>query len=353
MALKRGQKKIKTDDIIFFATQLAVMVDTGISLSEALDSIVSCTDHDSLGFLIEDISERVKSGSSFSESLEVHPKYFNEQFVAMMRASEASGTMGEMLQRCTAYMMQDRDTRKQIKGAMVYPLCMMSFCVLVVVGLLIFVLPRFESIYATRGAALPMPTQILLSISAGITENWILLLTSVIALAVGGTFFFRSEIGGRTADRIKIDLPAMGSMFRKGCLARSLRTMSTMVTTGVNVIDGLDITARVAGNRYYADLWWSLQSRISEGGGLAEGLFESPLVPGTIAQMIEAGEKSGKLGNVMDRVAKFCEDDLRVAIKTLTGLIEPIMIIVMGILIGGIAMALLLPIFSMADVAKG
>jgi type IV pilus assembly protein PilC len=351
--MEQGQKRIKTDDIIFFANQLAVMVDTGIPLSEALDSIASTTEHDSLALLIGAISDDVKGGSAFSEALEKHPKYFTQQFVAMMRASEASGTMGQMLERMANYMMQDRDTRKQIKGAMVYPICMLSFCVLVVVGLLIFVLPRFENIYSSRGAALPVPTQILLTASKAITQNWVAILIGLVVVGVGGTLFFRSRTGVRVGDKLKIMIPAMGPMFRKGCLARSLRTMSTMITTGVNVIDGLDITARVAGNTYYAELWESLQTTISEGGSLSDGLHESPLIPGTIAQMIEAGERSGKLGTVMDRVAKFCEDDLRIAVKTLTGMIEPIMIIVMGLIIGGIAMALLLPIFNMSKAMHG
>ncbi len=345
-------RKIKLDDVVFLANQLAVMVDTGVPLSEALDSIAASTDHDGIAIMVDDLSEKVKGGMEFSKALEAYPKQFNEQFVSMIRASEVSGTMGMMLERATAYMMQDRDTRKQVKGAMVYPLSMLGFCVVVVIMLLAFVMPRFESIYAGKGEALPMPTRILLAMSRCITGNWLGLLVGTGA-AIGGLIAFtRTTPGQRCVDWLKINSPLFGPMYRKGCLARSLRTMSTMIDTGVSMLEGLEITARVAGNTYFAELWTDLAEDVSEGSALSAGLYQSLLVPRTITQMVEAGERSGRLGQVTDRVARFCEDDLKIAIKTITSMIEPVMIIVMGAVIGGIAMALLLPIFTMSKVMK-
>jgi type IV pilus assembly protein PilC len=259
--------------------------------------------------------------------------------------------MGQMLQRASDYMVEEQDTRRRVKGAMVYPACMLTFCVLVVVALLVFILPRFEKIYTSKGAALPTPTRILMGMSNGLIEYWYLVVGGVVAAVVGGWYFFkRTQSGALLADRIRISLPLLGPMYRKVCIARSLRTMATMVSTGVSMLEGLSITAQAAGNRYYAAIWDDLAAGVKEGANLSDQLMECKLVPRTISQMIAAGEKTGKLSLVMNRVAGFCEEELKVAIKTLTSMIEPLMIIIMGLLVGGIAMALLLPIFSISKV---
>ena len=345
---QKKPKKVRQDDIIFFANQLAVMVDAGVPLSESLDSIGQSTEHAGLQALIADLSEQVKGGFEFSTALQRHAKVFGELFISLVRASEVSGTMGPMLQRAGVYMAEARDTRKQVKGALIYPVSMLVFCVLVVVGLLVFILPRFESIYSGKGKLLPAPTRILMSASRGIIEYWPFILVGLAGAITGIVMYGRTDAGRRTKDWILIKMPVLGPMSRKAALARSLRTMSTMVTTGVSMLEGLEITARVAGNIFYNEIWTGLAARVREGSTLAQPLFEVPLIPRPIAQMIDAGERTGKLGHVMDRVATFCEDDLKIAIKAVTSMIEPIMIIVMGIIVGGVAMALLLPIFKMS-----
>jgi type IV pilus assembly protein PilC len=348
-SLGSSGKGIKKDDIIFFCTQLAVMVDTGVPLAEAIELIASNAGP-GLKEVATDICDQVKAGVEFSAALEKHPKLFGTLFVALMKASEASGTMPQMLQRACDYMQQERETIKKVKGAMVYPLCMLSFCLIVVVSLLVFVLPRFESIYAGKGATLPLPTRILLGLSNGLVHYWY----AVIATVVGGIFlgvtYFRSPSGRIMADRIRLAAPVIGGIYRKACLARSLRTLATMVNTGVSLLEGLTITARVSGNHFYREIWDQVASEVKEGSNISEHLFKSKLIPPSVAQMISAGEKSGKLGVVMDRIAQFCEDDMKTSIKTMTGLIEPAMIIIMGALVGGIAISLLLPIFSIAKV---
>jgi len=343
-------RKVKRDDVIFFATQLAVMVDTGVTLTDALESIASQCGCLGLRIILHEITEDVKGGLEFSAALEKHPKIFTPIFVALMRASEASGTMGTMLKRLCDYMTQERETRKRITGAMVYPVFMLTFCILVVVGLLVFVMPRFEKIYAGKNAVLPMPTRVLLGISHNMVDHWAIIVGVLGASVAGAYMYFRTPEGKLLLDRVRINIPVIGPMYRKAYLARSLRTMATMVTTGVSMLEGLEITSRVTGNKQYAAVWQGLAEQVKEGSTLAEHLYTCDLVPRTIVQMIDAGEKTGKLGMVMDRVAKFCEDDLKTAIKTLTNMIEPVMIIVMGVVIGGIAMALLLPVFSMSKV---
>ncbi|MDP6544735.1 MAG: type II secretion system F family protein [Phycisphaerae bacterium] len=346
-----GTKKVKKDDIIFFAAQLAVMVDTGVPLSEALDLIGSQSEHGGLKKLLSEVSEDVKGGMEFSNALEKHPRQFDTLFVSLMRASEASGTMGPMLQRVSDYMEEQRKTRKRIKGAMVYPSCMLGFCLVIIICLLVFILPKFEKIYAGKKAVLPAPTRVLLAISHGFTDYWYLILGGTIAVVGGLIMYLRTPGGQNALDTFRIRMPIMGGMFRKACLAKSLRCLSTMVTSGVGMIDGLEITSRVSGNRHFKAVWDKVSDGVKEGSNLSEGLMDSPLIPGNVCQMISAGEKSGKLGMVMDRVARFCEEDLKVAVKAITDMIEPVMIIVMGVIVGGIAMALLMPVFKMAKVA--
>jgi type IV pilus assembly protein PilC len=348
-----GLKKVKQDDVIFFAAQLAVMVDTGVPLSEGLDMIAAETEHTGMKKLLGEISDDVKGGVEFSSALEKHPKHFDTLFVSLMKASEISGTMGPMLQRVSDYMEEQRKTRKRIKGAMVYPSCMLGFCVIIIVCLLVFVLPKFEKIYAGKKAILPAPTRFLLGISHGITDYWPYILGALVVGAVSLRMYVKTPGGQMALDTFRIKMPIMGGMFRKACLARSLRCLSTMVSTGVNMIEGLDITSRVSGNRHYKAVWDHVADGVKEGSSVSDGLVDSPLVPGNVCQMISAGEKSGKMGMVMDRVARFCEDDLKVAVKAITDMIEPAMIIIMGLIVGGIAMALLMPVFKMSKVAGG
>jgi type IV pilus assembly protein PilC len=343
-------RRIRKDDVIFFCSQLAVMVDTGVTLPDALDSIAEQTIHEDFRAVVQDLSEQVKSGVEFSVALSQYPQTFSTLFVAMMKVAEKSGTMGQMLQRISEYMEQERETTKKIKGAMIYPVCLLGFCVLVVIGLLVFVMPRFEKIYAGKGAALPAPTRFLLAISNGMIEYWPYLLAALIAAVVGAIVCIRRESGKMFLDRMRLNLPVLGGMYRKAYLARSMRTMGTMVAAGVSMLDMLQLTAQVAGNRCYAKIWNDLMDRVSEGSSLSEQLFACSLIPRTVTQMIAAGEKTGKLNVVMNRVAAFCEADLRVSVKSMTNMIEPIMIVVMGLIVGGIAIALLLPVFSISRV---
>lgn len=344
------KKRIRSDDVIYFATQLAVMVDTGVPLSEALDAISSQCEHPSMKSVIEDLSLQVKGGSAFSAALESHPKVFDTLFVAMMRASEASGRMGEILQEVSEYMARQREIRNQVKGAMTYPLCMLVFCILVVVGMMLFILPRFENIYAGKGAALPIPTRMLLGMSKGLLTYWPAVLAVMIGGGVAAWYYLRRPAGKIFLDRVKIHMPILGPMYRKAFMARSLQTMATMVETGVSMIEGLSITAQVAGNYFYAKIWTDLIEAVKGGSSISEQLYECPLMPRTVVQMISAGEKSGRLSEVMDRLSQFCEKDLSVSVKTVTQMIEPLMIMIMGAVVGGIALALLLPIFSISKV---
>ncbi len=349
LALSGGHKRVKRDDMIFFAAQLAVLVDTGVPLADSLDCIARGSTHTGVKAMVEEISEQVKGGTEFSETLERYPKVFGNLFVALIRASEASGTMGPMLQRISEHLEQERETRKKVKGAMTYPALMLSFCVLVVLALLIFILPRFEKLYAGKSAVLPLPTRALLGFSHILIDNWYMFVGGLVVLVVGLGWYLRSPAGKILLDRLRLNLPILGPMARKGCIARSLRTMATLVSSGVSMLDCLCMTGEVSGNHFYRQMWTRLADRAREGATLSDELFDEPLVPATVTQMISAGERTGQLAQVMNRAAHFCETDMKIAIKSVTDLIEPLMIIIMGFIVGGIALALLLPVFKVSQ----
>ncbi len=342
--------KAKRDEVIFFANQLAIMVDTGVPLPEALDSIAEQSASPGFRAMLTDISADVKGGAPLSAALGKFPKAFNPLFVSMVKASEASGTMGKMLVRVARYLEEQRKVVKRVKGACAYPVAMLGFCVLVLIAMLVFILPRFEKIYMGKSAVLPLPTTILLNSSKFLVSYWPFILVALAAAVVGWVLFCRKPQGRLFMDKLRLNVPVLGPMFRKSYLARSLRTLATMIATGVNMLDALDITAEVAGNEYYRRVWLSLKEQVQQGSGLAEEMRKHPLLPRNVAQMVAAGERTGKLGMVLDRVAGFCEEELDTAVRTATSFIEPVMIIVMGFIVGGIAMSLLLPVFSLSKI---
>jgi len=267
-----------------------------------------------------------------------------------VRASEISGTMGPMLRKLADYLVSQRETTKKVKGALIYPGFMFIMSVGVTLFLLTAVLPKFTAIFASRKAALPMPTQILMAISHSLLAYWYFWVLGVGVITISATVFFKTATGQRFADYVKLHIPIFGPMFHKLYLSRALSTMGTMISSGVQMLDSLAIVKEVAGNSYYREMWEDVRLRVQNGAQLSEPLLKSTLVPKSVAQMISSGEKTGELPNVLNRISAYMEEDLRTAIKTSTQFIEPVMIGVMGILIGGVAIAMLMPILTISRV---
>jgi type IV pilus assembly protein PilC len=345
--------KIKRSEVITFSHQLAVMVDTGVPISEALECASQQTDNDAFRAVLKSISDQVQAGNDLSSALRSHPKVFPPVMTSLIRASEVSGTMGTMLDRVSGYLSKEMQTAKKIKGALTYPAFMLGMVVLVTTFLLIFVLPRFASIYQARDTALPIPTQMLLGLSGSLMTNWHLWLGTVIMAVTGIYFVLGTPAGQRLLDFIKIHTPIIGPLFNKLYLTRSCRTMGTMVTAGVPVLDMIEIVREVTNNALYEDLWDDADNRLRQGSQLSDSLFDSPLIPRSVAQMVYSGERSGRIGDVMERIAEYTESDFDEQIKTTTSLIEPAMTAVMGAIIGFVAIAMLLPIFSIGKVVSG
>jgi len=347
--------KVKQSELILFTTQLSVMLDSGVVLSDALDAIAEQAEPGAFEMIVADVAESVKSGENFSNALATYPKAFNSMFISMVKASEASGQMVEMLKVLSGYLSFESETHKRIKGALTYPFIMALMAVAATGTLMFFVLPRFTRIYEARGAALPKITQILVAFSKTFGDFQIMtaVLTSVILASMGLYYWAGTLTGRRVIDLLKIRIPVLSTMFIDTVIARSMRIMATMVNTGVNLLDAIRVVQGSCENYYFQRLWAATDEKIQDGYQLSESILISPgselIAPGII-QMLRAGEKSGKLGHVCDKISVFYEKKLEASIKSVMALIEPLMITILGGIIGTIAIALLLPVFRISSV---
>jgi type IV pilus assembly protein PilC len=350
LALGRRGGKMRRKELIHFATQLAIMVDTGVTLSESLECIVSQADKPNIKAIVSDISQQVQEGGDLSSALQRHPRAFPRLFIALVSASEKSGMMGKLLNRASEYLRDEYEAIRRVRGALTYPAIMLWFAITTTTFLLTFVLPRFTAIYAAKQAALPLPTKILMTISNFVVHQWPLILVALAASALAAITFFSTERGKRTFFFIQLNIPILGQVFHELYLSRGLRMIGTMAGAGISLVDSVKTARDLVANTYFRDLWEEVSNQIQSGKQLSEPLFESNLVPKSIAQMLHSAEKGGKLAQVMEQVATFSEQELKEKIADMTKYIEPIMITIMGALIGGVALALMLPIFTISRV---
>ena len=305
--------------------------------------------------VIMDIAQTVKSGEYFSKALSAYPRIFNSMFVSMVKASEASGTMAQMLKVLSGYLDFELETRKRIKGALTYPFIMALMAVAATGTLMFFVLPRFMRIYEAKGAALPGITRVLVAFSKMLSDIEIktVLVTDVILASTGLYTSARTVAGRSIIDFVKIHVPVLGTMFVDTVVTRSMRIMATMLNTGVSLLDTIEVVQGSCENHYFRKLWAGVDAKSRDGYQLSEAILLSPgseLIAAGIIQMLRAGEKSGKLGQVSDKVSVFYEKKLEASIRNVMALIEPLMILILGSIIGTIAIALLLPVFRISSV---
>lgn len=346
--------RVKRAEVITFAHQMAVMIDTGVPISEALHCVATQAANPAFKAVLEQVAEEVAAGGEFSTAMKKHPKVFPTIMTSLIRASEVSGTMGQMLERVSSYMQKEHATAKKIKGALMYPAFMMLMVVAVTVFLLVFVLPQFTNIYASRGAALPAPTRFLMALSSAITDYGYYWLGGAAAVLCTVVFGVRTQGGKRLLDSIKLNAPVVGPLFRKLYITRGCRTMGTMIAAGVPILDMIAIVKQVTPNAHYQDLWALVDEKLRQGSQLSDTLLQAThLFPRSVSQMIYSGEKAGRLGVVMEKIAEYTEQDFDEQVKTATQFIEPALVATMGGIIGFVAIALLLPIFSIGKVVSG
>lgn len=340
-------------DILDFTTQLAVMIRAGISLRAALEGISEQSSNAKFRKILIAIKTDVESGKQFSEAIQRYPRLFGPLYVNMVRASEMSGSFAKMLDRIAAYIGQQLETRKMVIGASIYPGIIAVMAISVTVFLLTFVLPRFAGVFKGKEEIMPWPTKFLMGASDWMVSYWWMLLIGAVTLIVGFMLFIRTEIGLLWFDKTKLTVPLFKRMFRALYVSRSLHTMGELLNAGVPMLDTLAITGDISGNLLYKKLWRNVYAAVKQGKKVQSQLARSSLLPRSVVQMIGAGEESGRLGEVLEEISAYYQKALRDAIKAVTSMIEPLMIVLMGTVVGFIAMAIILPIFKMSNLVGG
>ncbi len=340
-------------DILDFTTQLAVMVRAGISLRVSIDGISKHVENDKLKEILTAIREDLEAGCTFSDAIAKYPKLFSPLYVNMVRASELSGSFGHMLDRIAKIIARQIETKKLIVGASIYPAVIGGLATVVTIFLLTFVLPRFAGVFAGKEAILPWPTKFLMGLSAWMELYWWTVPIAIAFLSAGVVLLSRTVRGRSVLDSLKLKFPVVRKMLRALYITRSLQTLGELVNAGVPMINALEVTGNISGNKHYYALWGDVGEGVKEGKRINEVLDGTKLLPMPVVQMIAAGEESGKLGDVLEEISEYYDRVLRDAVKTFTSLLEPAMIIIMGVIVGFIAMAIILPIFKMSAVVSG
>ncbi len=345
---RRLARGFRRDDTVAFCAQVAVMLRTGVPLKEALDTFADQASRPEVAGVVRLIRDDVCEGEDFSSALARWPRTFPPVMVSLIKAAEASGMLDEMMTRVAKDLAKQRKTARQVKGAMTYPAIMLLVAVLAVTVILTFVMPRFQPLFRMQGDSLPLPTKALLALSEFIRTGWMLWVPGLLAAAGGVWAWTRSAMGVRTLDRGKLRWPVLGPMFRHLYVSRFASTMATLLGAGVPLLEVVRILRDVTGNVCYDELWQRLDERVSHGQELAPTFREFAFVPRNVAAIIAAGEKSGRLPEVLESAAQVAEEDLEVSLKAATSMVEPILIVGMGLVVGGIASAMLMPIFNMS-----
>jgi type IV pilus assembly protein PilC len=351
--IKFLQPKVTEKDIVVMTRQFATMIDAGLPLVQCLEILFSQQDNRTFRKILKEIKEDVEEGSTFADALKQHPEVFDNLFVNLVAAGEVGGILDIILNRLAAYIEKAAKLKKKVKGAMTYPIVVMVIAVLVVAVILIFVIPVFESMFADFGKALPVPTQIVVSIS-DFAKNYILyMIVGVVVFIFGFRRFYKTEKGRALVDKFVLQLPVFGMLIRKVAVAKFTRTLGTMISSGVPILDSLDIVAATAGNMTIEEAIRETRQSISEGRTIAEPLADSEVFPSMVVQMISVGEATGALDTMLGKIADFYDDEVDAAVDALTAMLEPFMMVFLGGTIGGLVVSMYLPVFQMAGAMGG
>ena len=345
--------KVSQKELAIFTRQFATMIDAGLPLVQCLDILGMQQENQAFKSVILKVKEDVESGSTFADALTKHPKVFDELFVNLVAAGEVGGILDTILSRLAAHIEKAMKLAKKIKGAMVYPSTIIAVAIIVTVVLLLYVIPIFGKMFQDFGQALPAPTQFVLGLSA-FTRKYFLLVVVVIAALVAALRWYRNrESGRRNIDALLLKLPVVGSLLQRISVARFSRTLGTMVSSGVPILEGMDIVAKSAGNKVIEEAIVKARMSISEGKTIADPLAEAKVFPLMVTQMVAVGEATGALDTMLNKIADFYDDEVDAAVEALTALLEPMLMIFLGVVIGGLVVAMYLPIFKLAGVVGG
>ncbi len=339
-------------DLLVFTRQFATMIDAGLPLVQCLDILGSQLDNAAFKKVVFAIKTKVESGSTFADALRDHPKIFDELYVQLCAAGEVGGILDTILNRLAVYREKSEKLKRKVKGAMIYPCIVIIVAIAVTAVLLLKVTPVFAKMFADFGQQLPTPTQMVVDLSVWLQHYILHLVATITALAIGITMFYRNPKGRRVVDRFSLKVPVIGPVIRKVAVARFTRTLGTMISSGVPILDALDVTARTAGNRTVEDGIFYVRTKISEGKNIAGPLLETKVFPSMVVQMIGVGEATGAMDAMLNKIADFYDDEVDTAVAGLTAMIEPLLMVFLGAVVGGFLVAMYLPIFSIAGAIK-
>jgi type IV pilus assembly protein PilC len=340
---------IRTRDIVIFTRQFATMINSGLPLVQSLDILAEQTENQHLRKVIQAVLYDVESGHTLADAMGKHPKVFTELYVNMVAAGEAGGILDTILLRLATFLEKNDALIRKIKGAMIYPAVIFSVAAIAVVILLIFVIPTFQNMFETAGVALPLPTQIVINLSVFLKAFWWAVLGGIFVAAFAVRQTYQTDGGRLAIDRLLLGLPIFGDLQRKAAVARFTRTLGTLVSSGVSILEGLEITAKTAGNRVIHDAVMGSRASIAGGETIAGPLKESGVFPPMVVQMINVGEQTGGLDEMLTKIADFYDEEVDAAVEALLSAMDPIMIVVLGVIVGGMIVAMYLPIFDMIN----
>jgi len=343
---------VTTRDLVIFTRQFATMINAGLPLVTCLDILGNQADNPTMKKILLQVKSDVEGGSTFADALRKYPKIFDDLFVNLVAAGEIGGILDTIMNRLAAYIEKNDKIVKKVKGAMTYPLAVLVVAILLVIGMLWKVIPMFEKMFKDFGGELPAPTQFVIDLSNAFLNHLFLIMGSLVGFVVVLILFIKSKPGKEIMDRILINSPIFGDIIRKSAVAKFTRTMSTMIASGVPILDGLNIVARAAGNVVVERAIMYTREKISEGKNIAEPMMETKVFPPMVVQMIAVGEATGAMDTMMSKIADFYEDEVDVAVETMTSLLEPIIMVFLAVVAGGLVISMYLPIFSIAGAIK-
>ncbi len=340
---------IKTREIVIFTRQFATMINAGLPLVQSLEILAEQTENAAFQKIIRDVLYDVESGNTLADAMGKHPKAFSKLFVSMVSAGEAGGILDTILLRLAVFLEKADALTRKVKGAMIYPGVVLTVAVGAVVILLVFVIPTFQDMFAASGVPLPLPTQIVIAISGLLQAYWWAILLGAAAAFFAVRQIYRTDQGELFIDSLLLKFPILGDVQRKAAVARFTRTLGTLVSSGVAILDGLEITAKTAGNRVIQDAVMNSRASIAGGDTISAPLRESKAFPPMVVQMINVGEQTGGLDEMLSKIADFYDDEVDAAVTALLSVLEPVMIVVLGVVVGGMIVAMYLPIFDMVS----
>ncbi len=344
--------RVKLKDVAIFSRQFATMINSGLSLLRALSILAEQTESRALADIVNQVRIDVEKGSSLSAALARHPKAFNRLYVAMVKAGEVGGVLDSVLLRLAETIEKQVELRRKVRSAMTYPLVVMVLVLLIVSAMLLFIIPMFKGIYKELGGTLPMPTQILLSISGVVRKFWYLIFGAEVGAVWGFRRWINTENGRNRWDIIKLRIPVFGVLVRKAALARFARTLSALVRSGVPILESLDIVGETSGNHVVTVAVQDTQVAVKSGEPMSKRLEQHAVFPPMVVQMMAVGEETGALDEMLDKIADFYDQEVEATVDALTSLIEPLLIVVMGAAVGGMVISLYLPMFNIIKLIK-